>query len=265
MGGIASGFQALFTIHDGPVIGAIIAGLGYVAKLLFDSFSEYRKVRRQRAARLVELDALLHSSRVSFEVQQRNVLQLLIDVARRDSRLLAGARGYENKLLQAQSSLVTAEEERRKVVQGITIYAMRPTNQALVEWMRTDDYYRAKLGKWSRFAELAEYLAQLEAHLLLWLAKYDAWMGDARHNVIYLDDEEKHGLKFPRGIDHVVDQLLRGRPPRDLGSTLSDNLRANRLRAERASNADPKRLKEALRTLTHPADANASSQDPTGG
>jgi hypothetical protein len=47
-------------------------------------------------------------------------------------------------------------------------------------------------------------------HLRLWHAKYEAWIpGHPRHALVYLADEEQHGIGFPGGLDQVVDEVLR--------------------------------------------------------
>lgn len=62
-------------------------------------------------------------------------------------------------------------------------------------------------------AELSELLNQLDAHLLLWLAKYEGWIPNRPdHALVYLADEEEHGLGFPNGIEETLAAVLsRGR------------------------------------------------------
>ncbi len=51
----------------------------------------------------------------------------------------------------------------------------------------------------------------LEAHLLLWLAKYRIWIPDhPEHALVYMADEEKLGTAFPYGIEGKIRALLRG-------------------------------------------------------
>jgi len=49
--------------------------------------------------------------------------------------------------------------------------------------------------------KLAEYLADLEAHLLLWQANYVAWIPDhSERAVVYLDDNAQHGIPFQKVV-----------------------------------------------------------------
>ena len=77
--------------------------------------------------------------------------------------------------------------------------------------LRADIYHRTMRGKTEDEARLALLLNQLDAHLLLWLAKYEGWIPNRPdHALVYLADEQQHGLGFPRGVDEAVDAALVG-------------------------------------------------------
>jgi len=66
-------------------------------------------------------------------------------------------------------------------------------------------------GAINELTTLAGYqrLAELEPHLLMWLAKYAAWIPDSpAHALVYLADEEDHGVPFPKGIERVIEESL---------------------------------------------------------
>jgi len=57
--------------------------------------------------------------------------------------------------------------------------------------------------------KLAVFLAQLEAHLVLWVAKYEAWISDQpEHALVFLADEEKHGVGFPKNGVFILARIL---------------------------------------------------------
>lgn len=60
----------------GAVIGAIIAALGYVAKLIFDEVVAAREARNVRLARLVELHSLLRAGKACFLTQNAHAKRL---------------------------------------------------------------------------------------------------------------------------------------------------------------------------------------------
>ena len=59
------------------MVGAVIAALGYVAKMILEWWAEVREARRARRARLVALRALLQASKASFEIQNDHAQRLL--------------------------------------------------------------------------------------------------------------------------------------------------------------------------------------------
>jgi hypothetical protein len=68
------------------------------------------------------------------------------------------------------------------------------------KWLEEDINFRNASGK---YAELAIQLNMLASHLMLWHAKFEAWIPDnVKHALLYMDDEEAHGLGFPHGIEY---------------------------------------------------------------
>jgi hypothetical protein len=72
-----------------------------------------------------------------------------------------------------------------------------------------DRYFRAFSPSHHRFGSLAHFLAQLEAHLILWVAKYEAWIPDhPQHALVFLADEERQGVGFPENGTVILAALL---------------------------------------------------------
>jgi hypothetical protein len=65
------------------VIGAVVAALGYVCKLLIESWRSIRDVKNARHARLIELKSLLSASWVSFKVQNNHAADLLLMIQKK--------------------------------------------------------------------------------------------------------------------------------------------------------------------------------------
>ena len=75
--------------------------------------------------------------------------------------------------------------------------------------LKSDIRYRILLIKRTSAAQLAARLNALDTHLMLWLAKYEAWIPDQpKHSLVYLADEERHGARFPAGIEALVEQVI---------------------------------------------------------
>lgn len=82
-------------------------------------------------------------------------------------------------------------------------------NDKLLDWLRSDEHFRGLSSSDHRYGELAVYLPRLEVHLLLWRAKYEQWIPTSPdHCLVYLADEESHGVGFPHGGTALVAALL---------------------------------------------------------
>jgi hypothetical protein len=191
---------------EAAAVGAVIAALGYLAKMFIELVSETRRRRRERRAALIRLQSLLRASKAAFKMQ--NILACnLLDSIRENHSGIDVCSGFDRVFSQAFDHLNDAERELHTIVRGYTISALKPTNEQLLEWVRTDTYFKA--CRRSVKHELARELAELETHLLLWLAKYESWIPPfPRHALVYLDDEQRHGIGFPQSIDKTVTRVL---------------------------------------------------------
>ena len=59
------------------VVAAVIAALGYVGKLLTDSWIKHQGTKRERRVQLIELQSLLRATKVSFQIQNAHAIRLL--------------------------------------------------------------------------------------------------------------------------------------------------------------------------------------------
>lgn len=199
----------------GPaVLGAVLAATGYVAKLLLEWIGDHRRTVRDRQTRLVELFSLLGAGKVAFQVQAKTRDRLAAAIKRRIPSL-APVRGYERLFTATYLEMTADEKELHTIIRAYTEHTIRPLNESILQWLRADTYFMAQMGAPGLRGKLAGRLAHLEAHLLLWHAKYTIWIPEKpSHSLVYLDDEEEHGLGFPRGIeDDVLAVIGRGSAP----------------------------------------------------
>src|SRR5262249_59899007 len=87
-------------------------------------------------------------------------------------------------------------DERQKLMHGLirayTINAMRPLNLGMIEWLTADTYFKGQPGTGTP-DDLASNLQTLEAHLLLWRAKYEFWIPEKPERaIVYMADEQQH-------------------------------------------------------------------------
>ena len=191
---------------DKAFFAAAVAALGYVAKLFIELLLARRREKAKRKLQLLRLDALLKSSKAIFKTQckTRNQLAELLN-----KRNVPGEEGgYEKLFSSGYPSFTPEEKELHTVIRGTTQHAMRKVNLSLLKWLKGDLSFRVsgRKGTWSK---LAEQLNALEAHLLVWEAKYQVWIpNNEEHALVYLADEKQHGVGFPTGIDETVNELV---------------------------------------------------------
>ncbi len=173
------------------------------------------QARRERRARLGTLLALLRAGDVAFRVQCENRDRLYELLKQRLPDLVATAGSYDRAFAAAYRSLTDEERELFAVVRAITVHTLHPLNESLLLWLAADTDFKVRPSGRGPRGELAGFLARLEAHLLLWRAKYETWIP---HNMdralVYLADEKRHGLGFPQGGTALVSRLLGHRPDR---------------------------------------------------
>ena|SRR6266542_3910686 len=191
------------------VVAAIIAALGYVGKLLIELFQSYNNRRRSRRSQLIQLQSLLRATRVAFEIQNLQAQKLTNSIEINYPEISKNFTGYEEKISRAYNNLNNEEKELHSIIRSITINTLYPTNKATLKWLRNDTFFKAEKSNNKIFSELAKKLVDLESHLILWIAKYEAWFPNyPEHALNYMADEKEHGLGFPNGIDQLVEEAV---------------------------------------------------------
>jgi hypothetical protein len=189
----------------GPAIAAVIAALGYVGKLIVESWRDGLREERERRAKLASLYSLLMASKSVFETQNKLCRVLARQIAAQDSA--TASLTYDEILSRVYSSGDAVQKALHGLVREYTTGALKPLNKSMLDWLNRDTYYKLD----SSGAALAAKLRVLEAHLVLWLAKYDFWIpSHPEHALVYMADENEHGVGFPIGIEDLVQAEVAG-------------------------------------------------------
>jgi hypothetical protein len=191
-----------------PLLAAVIAALGYVAKLLIEEVSRWHTRRSARRARLVALQSQLLATRRVFEIQNELVQGLCSEIKAANPDIRVSS--YDEILAAGYPRL----DERQKLVHGLirayTINAMGPLNRSMIEWLASDTYFKGQPGTGAP-GDLPSNLQTLEAHLLLWRAKYEVWIPEKPERaIVYMADEQRHGVGFPTGIETLIARVTGG-------------------------------------------------------
>lgn len=194
------------------VVGAIIAAIGYVAKLIIQWITEVLVNIRDRRARLIELLSLLQAGKDIFHIQCDNRDRLDRLISERDPKLYQSLspKGYERLFTVAYPDMQPEEKELHSIIRSYTMTAIHGINEQTLQWLHEDTFFKAQTRGKGKEVILAKKLAQLDAHLRLWIAKYNAWMpAIPEHSLVYLADEEHHGVEFPSNIEKDIQDLLK--------------------------------------------------------
>jgi len=211
----------------------IIGALSWVGIQILAWRSAVHEARNARLAKLVELHSLLRAGRVGYKLQELHMQTLsewigryhtemkyagwtlpLTSSAEKDKEITKEEdtkEDIEDTLSENYYEFSPREMELHNFIRSITINTIRPVNEALLQWLKNDNYFKGQSNRKDIYGELAENLANLEAHLLLWPAKYEVWIpSNPEHVVVYMANEKDYGVPFPPKLENVVEEVLKG-------------------------------------------------------
>jgi hypothetical protein len=211
-GALSLGFPPIALVNDaidGALIAAVLAAIGFVAKEIVASVREWRREDAERRVLLYRLQALLEATKAGYSVQNELRNRLYTQMTARFPDDAAGHVGYERLFTHVYDRMSPEERDLHRLIRAYTEHVLQPLNAATREWLEADAEYRLSRGKTGAEATLCRQLNTLDAHLLLWLAKYKMWIPDRpEHALVYLADEEDHGVPFPTGIEATLTEVL---------------------------------------------------------
>jgi hypothetical protein len=196
------------------IIGSgITAVAGFFAKHFWDYYNTRKQLTTNRIRKVENLKGLLEESRNLYEMQNKLLRRLCSEICERtkcdESYKMSG---YEYFLTHNFDNMTEVERDTHSIIRGTTMNSIQIVNAEMLKWMKDDNEFKINSVKQLRASDLGEEFAaklnKLELHLNLWRDKYNIWMENEKHCVVYLDDEEKHGEGFPIGIEDMVDEVL---------------------------------------------------------
>jgi hypothetical protein len=187
--------------------------VGFLVKYLWDYYNSRKQLKQERIRKLEDLKSMLEESKNLFVMQNKLLRRLSNEVCERiKCDATYNTNGYENFLSQNYDNMTDVERDTHSVIRGTTTNSINIVNQELEKWIQADREFKINSVKELRTidfgSEFAKQLNQLELHLNLWRDKYNVWMNNEKHCVVYLDDEIQHGVGFPKGIEDMVNKAL---------------------------------------------------------
>lgn len=194
------------------MIGTGLASIfGFFAKYGWDYFQAKKQVQKDRIKKLETLKGLLVESGNLFVMQNKLLRRLVSTMSDRLKIQNPDSIGYQSFICDHYEKMDEHERDMHSVIRGTTMNSMKIVNAEMLKWLKEDNEFKINSVKCIRdkFGEgVSDQLNQLELHLNLWHDKYAVWMESEKHCVVYLDDDEKHGVGFPTGIENVINLCL---------------------------------------------------------
>jgi hypothetical protein len=195
------------------LIAAVFATSGFVVKELYTSWRSAEAQRQAAAeanlATLKELAALLDESYRIFTVQNGQAERLLQLLRQKHRRELPEGVGYDETFYLLHDRFTRTEATLQRLIRSTTMNSQRRVNLALSAWLARGAAFQHDDQPTPTRAALAAELRMLKLHLNQWHDKYDAWIpGDTRRSLVYLADEEAHGVGFPPGLEPALAQAI---------------------------------------------------------
>jgi hypothetical protein len=193
------------------VLGALIALFSFLAKSLFELWSNIRRTHEARLASIIDLSILLNASRIAFLTQNSWASKLLQSLSENHSGETVERDGFETNFARLYDKFLPEETSHHELIRAWTEHFLRPINKAMLDWLSNDTLFRTTYisTKDEKKQALAEELIKLQIHLLLWECKYNAWIpNQPKHALVYLADEEEHGIGFPTGFDDLIADVI---------------------------------------------------------
>src|SRR5690242_5894 len=115
----------------GALLGAIVAALGYVGKMLVEGWINWRQVRAARLARLLRLSSLLDASSVAFRMQAEHRNQLAKMLLENHPDYLPQQQGYDRMFADLYEQLSAEEAKLHEIIRSLTIHSLRLPRPAI--------------------------------------------------------------------------------------------------------------------------------------
>lgn len=188
------------------LVGAIFAVIGYLVKSLIDYCVKKNAQKETKKENLKKLSGLLHESKTLFDAQNSMARRLLRRISERFGEQTK--KGYEANFYYFYDQLADEEKDLHKIIRGVTSNSLCRVNKEMKQWLESDLIFKTNSSGLANSDEVSEKLKILEIHPNLWLSKFDMWMEDEKHALVYMNDEHQHGIEFPIGIESVIDSAI---------------------------------------------------------
>jgi len=191
------------------ILAAIAGATGYFFKSWRDDRQKILGERQTILASLRRLGKLLETSRGIAVLQREKADELIALLKKSQGVTFANDDTLDSKLAEKFPVMAPEEKELHGLIRAYSGSALRPINDEILRWLEEDAYFSTGRVSVANSASLIDLLAMLHVHLVLWRAKCLYWLDSSEaHALVYLADEKKHGLGFPKGLDLRIHETI---------------------------------------------------------
>jgi hypothetical protein len=190
------------------VLAAVSAVLGFLAKEIWSALKARRDRKTAQVSALQDLRRLLEDSRSVFRSQNYLARRLLTRLRAKHPSVAVPGLGFDETFYRLFAEMDEEERELQALIRSTTLHSMRTLNEALQAWLQTHKTFRTPSQSTQAQVRLSEELQELELHLNQWFDKYKAVTPNEQRSLVYLADEKKQGVAFPKGLKPTVDAVL---------------------------------------------------------
>jgi ribosome biogenesis protein Nip4 len=116
--------------------------------------------------------------------------------------------GYEEVFTSLYDKMSDEERKLHRYIRAMTENSMLHINERTQDLVSKIEIENLPM-KSNVQVRLSEKLRTLDLHLTLWLAKYQYWIPEnPKHALVYMADEEAHGVAFPQDIEKLIAEVL---------------------------------------------------------
>lgn len=193
------------------LVAAIAGMLGFLAKYGWDEWQARRSAGQHELRELQSLRNLLREAGSIFRSQNYQAKRLLkLLRLRLGEDTVPRGIGYDNAFTDAFQHMEKEERELHAILRSTTMNSLHRVNEDMQRWIDANgQFLHSSSTSTQARRNFAEDLHQLDLHLNQWLDKYAAIIpSDERRCLVYLADEKKHGVGFPKRVESTLEQVI---------------------------------------------------------
>lgn len=190
------------------LITAAVGIVGFAGKEVYARWKSGRTSQEAELQSLKQLAVLVQESDLIYREQLRQLQRLEQLIEKNHGAGAISADGYDATFYKMYRRMTREERDLQRIIRSVTMTSQRRVNQQMSKWLQTAQEFKTPSQPTEERKRLAAKLQQLELHLNQWHAKYEVWMPDEAHTVVFLDDEQAHSVGFPRELKKSLDDVI---------------------------------------------------------